>query len=161
MSKLTDAKARKVLGIPPKGDFNEEMLQSAWREAAKVAHPDAGGTDAAMAQINAARDLLETRVNVGPGKTLHEVADYIENLARERGIDLNAPDPRTTRKPKPAKPSTVLTISPEGHLFGKADRYIGNCRSVAAAIAYCGACGWSYQQTAELTAGQRRVLEAA
>ena len=44
MSNLTDAKARKVLGIPPKGDFTEEMLQSAWREAAKTAHPDNGGT---------------------------------------------------------------------------------------------------------------------
>ena len=137
MSNLANAKARRVLGIPPKGDFTEEMLQSAWREAAKAAHPDNGGTDELIIEVNAARDLLQSLA--------------VETL----------PSPKAKAQPQPAKSSAVLTISPEGHLFGESDRYIGNCRSVAGAIAYCAASGWSYQQTAELTAGQRRVLEAA
>ena len=157
---LTTAKARKLLGLPPKGDFTKELLQSAWREAAKAAHPDAGGTDEAMAEINAARDLLEGQGNSGSNRTAQEVADYIDQLARERGIDLHAPNPKTTRKPKPAKSESVLTISPEGHLFGEADQYVGSCHNVAAAIAYCAAAGWSYRQSRELTDGQRRVLEA-
>ena len=136
---LTIAKARKLLGIPPKGSFTAELLQSAWRESAKAAHPDAGGTDEQIIQVNAARDLLQP-------------------LAVE-----SAPEPKakTTRKPKPAKSEAVLTISPDGHLFGERDQYLGNCRTVAAAIAYCAASGWSCRQTHELTDGQRRVLEAS
>lgn len=138
MTKLTKPQARKVLGIPPKGEFTLEMLQSAWREAAKAAHPDNGGTDEKIIKVNAARDLLQPMA--------------VETLVE--------PKATTKRKPKVAKSTAVLTISPEGHLFGESDQYIGNCRSVAAAIAYCAASGWSYRQSSELTDGQRRVLEA-
>lgn len=35
---------------------SEEAIQQAWRERAKSAHPDAGGSTAAMAELNRARD---------------------------------------------------------------------------------------------------------
>jgi len=136
---LTIAKARKLLGLPPRRAFSEEELQTSWREAAKAAHPDAGGTDEQIIQVNAARDLLQPLA--------------VESVAE--------PSAKTTRKPKPAKSEAVLTISPEGHLFGEADQYVGSCHTVAAAIAYCAVAGWSYRQSRELTDGQRRVLEAA
>ena len=68
---------------------------------------------------------------------------------------------KAKRRPKQAQSTAVLTISPEGHLFGERDQYLGNCHTVAGAIAYCAAAGWSYRQSAELTDGQRRVLEAS
>ena len=139
MTDLTITKARKLLAIPPKGSFTDELLQSAWREAAKAAHPDAGGTNELIIQVNAARDLLQPMA--------------VESMPETKA--------RTTKKPEKTKSESVLTISPEGHLFGVADQYVGSCHSVAAAIAYCGAAGWSYQQSRELTDGQRRVLEAA
>lgn len=139
MTDLTITQARKLLAIPPKGSFTDELLQSAWREAAKAAHPDAGGTNELIIQVNAARDLLQPIA--------------VESLPETKA--------RTTKKPEKTKSETVLTISPEGHLFGVADQYVGSCHSVAAAIAYCAASGWSYQQSHELTDGQRRVLEAA
>lgn len=139
MADLTITRARKLLGIPPKGSFTDELLQSAWREAAKASHPDAGGTNELIIQVNAARDLLQPIA--------------VESMPETKA--------RTTTKPEKTKSETVLTISPEGHLFGVADQYVGSCHSVAAAIAYCAASGWSYQQSRELTDGQRRVLEAA
>lgn len=43
-----------VLGVPESA--TEEEIAVAYREAALKAHPDVGGTDAAMAQLNAARE---------------------------------------------------------------------------------------------------------
>jgi hypothetical protein len=43
-----------VLGLPPRS--TEDEIQRAWREKAKRAHPDQGGSTAAMAELNAARD---------------------------------------------------------------------------------------------------------
>lgn len=42
-----------VLGLPPTASRDE--IERAYRAKAKAAHPDAGGSDAAMAEINAAR----------------------------------------------------------------------------------------------------------
>lgn len=54
---ITEAAARKLLGLPAKGTFTDQSLATAYRICAKAAHPDAGGTDAAMATLNAARAL--------------------------------------------------------------------------------------------------------
>lgn len=50
-----------VLGVPAAA--TREEINRAWREAARRAHPDQGGSDAAMARVNAARDrgLAEAR----------------------------------------------------------------------------------------------------
>jgi len=132
LKKLTVARARKVLGLPSRGPFTEERLQSSCREAAKAAHPDAGGTDELFIEVNEARTFL-----------LPRTSDFGES------------------RPRPAASSVVLTITPDGHLLSPKDHYLGDCRSVAGGIAYCAASGWSYQKTAELSDGQRRVLEAA
>jgi hypothetical protein len=141
MAELTIAAARKLLKIPGRHPFTEEELQIGWRTAAKAAHPDAGGSDAAMAQINAARDLLQPLALTG------------------------APDsvqPTAARPRKDKTTSTItLTISPNGHLFGPGDLLLGDCKSVASAIAFCGQAGWNYSLGKELSSTQRMVLEAA
>lgn len=43
-----------VLGVSAKATRAE--IQAAWHKAARTCHPDTGGTDAAMARLNAARD---------------------------------------------------------------------------------------------------------
>jgi len=43
-----------VLGLFP--GASREAVQQAYRDKARAAHPDAGGTDAAMAELNRARD---------------------------------------------------------------------------------------------------------
>jgi len=43
-----------VLGVPASAGIDE--INRAWRDRAAAAHPDRGGSDAAMAQLNAARD---------------------------------------------------------------------------------------------------------
>lgn len=47
---------REVLGILPNAHVNAEVIGKFYREAARKAHPDAGGSEAAMAELNAARD---------------------------------------------------------------------------------------------------------
>jgi hypothetical protein len=48
---------RKVLGLPADADVTTETVQSAYRELAKLCHPDLqGGSHEAMAQLNEARD---------------------------------------------------------------------------------------------------------
>lgn len=51
--------ARALLKVPPCA--SPDAIQSAWRQAMQVAHPDAGGSDAAAAAVTAARDLLLKR----------------------------------------------------------------------------------------------------
>jgi len=47
-----------VLRVDPSAD--QERLAMAYRRAAKRAHPDAGGSDAAMAEVNAAWSVLRS-----------------------------------------------------------------------------------------------------
>jgi hypothetical protein len=42
-----------------------DELAAAYKRAARIAHPDAGGSDAAMKKINEARDVLRAAVGVG------------------------------------------------------------------------------------------------
>ena len=46
-----------ILGVRPDATWQE--IEAAYREKAKSAHPDRGGTDAAMARLNYARDTLK------------------------------------------------------------------------------------------------------
>lgn len=47
---------REVLGILPSVAVTPDMVEVFFRQAAKKAHPDTGGSHAAMAEVNAARD---------------------------------------------------------------------------------------------------------
>lgn len=77
---MTTAEALELLSLPLR--YTAEELQQAWREAAKAAHPDAGGSDAAMAALNAARAVLERgaaerRAAVTPGHVLQISPDGV------------------------------------------------------------------------------------
>jgi hypothetical protein len=43
-----------ILGVAP--GASEDVIEQAFRSKAKAAHPDAGGSDSAMAELNRARD---------------------------------------------------------------------------------------------------------
>lgn len=59
---MTDAFA--LLGLPPRAALDESVLQDAWREAARAAHPDQPGGDASRAaELNAALDTLKSPVS--------------------------------------------------------------------------------------------------
>ena len=135
MAELTITAARKLLGLPARKAFTEEALQQGWRTAAKAAHPDAGGSDAAMARLNAARDLLQP---------LAQMLQPATAAAAPAGDDSIS--------------TITLTISPDGHLFGPGDLLLGNCKTVAGAIAFCGQTGWAYSLGKELSAAQRLAL---
>ena len=47
---------REILGIPPNGAVTIEIAESQYRQRAKRAHPDMGGSQEAMAELNAAID---------------------------------------------------------------------------------------------------------
>ena len=49
-------KARKLLGVPATANARE--IREAHRRMTAMIHPDKGGTNAAMQDLNAARDLL-------------------------------------------------------------------------------------------------------
>lgn len=54
---------REVFGIAGSGNITREILDAQYRSLARVRHPDAGGSDAAMAELNVAREeaLKEVR----------------------------------------------------------------------------------------------------
>ncbi len=55
-----EAAAFALLGLAPGADA--AAIQAAWRNRIAVAHPDAGGSDAAARAVTAARDLLLRRL---------------------------------------------------------------------------------------------------
>ncbi len=57
------AQARGLLGVGETAGLDE--IRAAHRRLAAGAHPDIGGTTAAMAELNAARDLLLRRSKIG------------------------------------------------------------------------------------------------
>ncbi len=54
-----EAAAYALLGLQPGADA--DAIQAAWRSRIATAHPDAGGSDAAVHAVTAARDLLLAR----------------------------------------------------------------------------------------------------
>ncbi len=54
------AEAERLLRLP--SHYNEADLDAAYREAAKQAHPDAGGNAEAIAALSAARDQLKAHL---------------------------------------------------------------------------------------------------
>lgn len=46
---------REVLGFPPQSRPDRDAIEAAYRSKAKAAHPDTGGSNDAMAELNAAR----------------------------------------------------------------------------------------------------------
>lgn len=62
--RAAEDRARALLGVPPGADA--ETIRAAHRRLAASAHPDRGGSDAAMQELNAARDLLLRRVRQPP-----------------------------------------------------------------------------------------------
>lgn len=47
---------RNVLGLPTVGDITKDDVERAFRMKARASHPDHGGNQAAMAEVNSARD---------------------------------------------------------------------------------------------------------
>ena len=56
-----DQRARKLLGLPIDGALSAPEIRSAFRRAAKIVHPDAGGSEAAFRELVAAQDVLMKR----------------------------------------------------------------------------------------------------
>lgn len=54
------AQARRLLGVSPQASRSE--IREAHRRMAAILHPDRGGSTAKLAEVNAARDLLLTRL---------------------------------------------------------------------------------------------------
>lgn len=61
---LARAEAEQLLALPPHYDL--EMLDAAYRFAAKAAHPDAGGDASRLAALTDARDLLRAHLLAPP-----------------------------------------------------------------------------------------------
>lgn len=102
--------------------FTADELQQAWKAAASTAHPDAGGTNEEMAQLNAARDLLAPLATT-----------------------------RTVKRPAAGR-EHLLVINASGEVFGPEGFSVGRCGSVAAAEKFCRNAGWAYQLSRELQA---------
>jgi len=130
--------ARVVLELPPRKTLTRSMVQTAWREQVKIWHPDINPRDKrrvrATRNINLARDLLLTAID-----------------QRKAGTAPPAPKRRRRR--------STLLITPEGHLFGDNDLFLGNAGTVAFAIAYCGRAGWKYELCNQLSESQQRALD--
>jgi len=132
--------ARTLLELPPRKKLTVDEIQSAWKKAIKPAHPDHGGTAEQVQAINDARDLL-----------LPTAVDADE-------LPTATVDP-TPIDPGAATDANTLVITPQGRLFSLRDVYVGNCGTVAAAIAYCAAAGWHHQLTNELNYAQLHQLQ--
>ena len=122
-------------------EFTSDELKTAFRKAAKSAHPDRGGTVEKMQAVNEANTLLEF---LALDQIVDEVVVFKTDSAQ-------------------ATPSTNVTllVSPDGRLFGPGNVYVGNCRTVASAIAYCAAAGWTHNLLKALTGDQRQAVIAA
>ena len=56
-----DQRARKLLGLPTEGAVSAPEIRAAFRRAAKIVHPDAGGSEGAFRELVAAQDMLMKR----------------------------------------------------------------------------------------------------
>lgn len=58
--------ARRILNLPETGWLDDGMIKTAYRAAARAAHPDAGGNTADAARVNEARAVLSTPEGMVP-----------------------------------------------------------------------------------------------
>ena len=72
--------AFEILGIHPGLVLSEETVRTAFRDAGKAAHPDAGGTDEQFAELRGAFEVLSS-----PSKRLKCWLDLRGTLAETRG----------------------------------------------------------------------------
>jgi hypothetical protein len=56
-----EQRARKLLGLPIDGPLSGPEIHGAFRRAAKVMHPDAGGSEGAFRELAAAQEMLMRR----------------------------------------------------------------------------------------------------
>ena len=134
---MTIKAARTLFELPPRRKLTADEINTAWKREVKTAHPDHGGTADLLVAVNEARDLL--------------LAGVTGDAAIPVEAEFSAPGTATD--------TNTLVITPEAHLFGQLDHYVGKCGTIAAAIAYCAAADWNYKLTNELTPSQRLVLQ--
>ena len=53
-----EQRARRLLGLPIDGALSRPEIHGAFRRAAKIMHPDAGGSEGAFRELAAAQDIL-------------------------------------------------------------------------------------------------------
>ena len=135
--KMTVKAARGLFELPPRRKLTADEINTAWKREVKTAHPDHGGTADLLVAANEARDLLLAGVTGAAAITVD--------------AEFSAPGTATD--------TNTLVITPEAHLFGQLDNYVGKCGTIAAAIAYCAAAGWNYKLTNELTPSPQLVLQ--
>ena len=128
--------ARQVLGLPPRKRISKRMVQEAWSLAVRKHHPDTNpGVDPNLIKsVNVSRDVLMRVIRDG-----------------ETGTAPTAPKRHRKRN--------TLLITPESHIFGVNDMFLGNAGTVAFAIAYCGRAGWNYELCNQLSDGQQQALD--
>ena len=136
---MTLKQARALFELPPRRKLTADEITAAWKREVKAAHPDHGGTADLLEAVNEARDLL------------------LASVTGDEAIPVDA----KFNAPGTATEANTLVITPEAHLFGKSDTYVGKCGTIATAIAYCAAAGWAYKLTNELTPSQRLALQEA
>jgi hypothetical protein len=54
--------AKKLIGLPSDDPLTPQTANTAYKSKAKANHPDAGGTTAAMQDLNEARDVLKEKI---------------------------------------------------------------------------------------------------
>lgn len=72
--------AFEILGIPPRLEIDGETLNTAFREAGKLVHPDAGGGDDEFARLREAFDIVSS-----PSRRLKEWLELRGTPADPRG----------------------------------------------------------------------------
>ena len=92
---MTLDEAKTVLGLPPGGSPSHEEIQKAYRQKALQNHPDRGGDNAKMVEVNVAKDILE-------GK---ERPTYDRTPSPPSGGSAWSPGPR-----RPPPPDNVVTF---------------------------------------------------
>ena len=51
--------AKQVLGFPPNANPSPDDIRKAWRQKAFEMHPDRGGSNEKMVEVNVAKDILD------------------------------------------------------------------------------------------------------
>jgi DnaJ-class molecular chaperone len=94
-----------VLGLAP--GATKEEVEAAYRAAAKAAHPDQGGTDEAMAEVNAARDRIKAFL---AGDAVYDPNDFDEpDPGAQHGAQQQPPPSGGGGSPTATTPSGAAT----------------------------------------------------